>query len=300
MAGFEDEARTGAFAYVDATTLGGEEPITWDQLRTFEFLGERVHLASQQGIFKPRQFTYPVSIRTTPPPVGGPPPYEDEIALDGYLHYAYRGTDQQHPDNVLLRRAMDDGVPLLYLHGIARGSYHVHGAIIDAGDPGSLRFRVALMPITSLAYGAAVELDAQSATRRHYMQLVKVRANQQAFRERVLTAYRTTCSVCRLRHRELLDAAHILPFGAGGAPVVTNGISMCKIHHAAYDANILGVRPDMTAEIRVDVLQEVDGPMLTHGLQEAHNAKLLVPTRKQWRPDSEALVQRYEQFRAAG
>jgi len=41
---------------------------------------------------------------------------------------------------------------------------------------------------------------------------------------------------------------------------VPNGLALCKIHHAAFDMNILGIRPDHVVEIRTDVLEERDGP----------------------------------------
>jgi hypothetical protein len=87
----------------------------------------------------------------------------------------------------------------------------------------------------------------------------------------VLTAYQESCSICSLRHVQLLDAAPIIPDGEErGNAVVTNGLSLCKIHHAAFDTNILGIRPDYSIEIRDDILLEVDGPMLKHGLQAHH------------------------------
>jgi len=46
-----------------------------------------------------------------------------------------------------------------------------------------------------------------------------------------------------------------------------NGLALCKLHHAAFDANIIGVTPDLEVTVRLDVLQEIDGPMLQHGLQ---------------------------------
>lgn len=50
----------------------------------------------------------------------------------------------------------------------------------------------------------------------------------------------------RLRHADLLDAAHVLPdTHPPGIPVVPNGLARCKIHYAAYDRNILGVRPNL-------------------------------------------------------
>jgi putative restriction endonuclease len=86
---------------------------------------------------------------------------------------------------------------------------------------------------------------------------VKVRLHQLLFRQHVIYAYSEQCTVCRLRHRELLDAAHILPDGhPEGLPVVPNGLAMCKLHHAAFDGHILGVRPDLKIEIRSDVLHE--------------------------------------------
>jgi putative restriction endonuclease len=106
--------------------------------------------------------------------------------------------------------------------------------------------------------------------------------------------------VCALHHRELLDAAHILSDRhERGEPVVPNGLALCKIHHAAFDSNILGVRPDHVIEIRADILEEVDGPMLRHGLQELNGSAIKIPRRPGDRPDPERLEERYELFRAA-
>lgn len=46
----------------------------------------------------------------------------------------------------------------------------------------------------------------------------------------------------------------------GGEPVVPNGMALCKLHHAAFDRNILDVRPDLRVAIRQDVLEEIDAP----------------------------------------
>ena len=68
-----------------------------------------------------------------------------------------------------------------------------------------------------------------------------------------------------------VDAAHILPDGhPRGAPIVPNGLALCTLHHAAFDRHVLGVRHDLRVEIRLDVLEEEDGPMLEHGLQGFH------------------------------
>jgi putative restriction endonuclease len=117
----------------------------------------------------------------------------------------------------------------------------------------------------------------------------------------VIRAYDVQCAMCRLKHAELLDAAHILPdTHERGLPVVTNGLSLCKIHHAAFDNNIVGIRPDLVVEIRPAVLLEHDGPMLKHGLQEMNGSVITVPQQRSLQPDPARLEERYAEFRAAG
>lgn len=105
--------------------------------------------------------------------------------------------------------------------------------------------------------------------------------------------------MCRLRHIEPLDAAHIIPDSEGGVPQVSNGLSLCKIHHAAYDANILGIRPDLKVVVREDIVLEQDGPMLQYGLKAMSGMTLTVPNVHVNRPRTQALEQRFESFLAA-
>jgi putative restriction endonuclease len=102
------------------------------------------------------------------------------------------------------------------------------------------------------------------------------------------------------RYRELLEAAHILPDGhPRGEPIVPNGLSLCKLHHAAFDRHIIGIRPDCVIEVRRDILDEEDGPMLRHGLQEIAGANLRLPHDDRLRPRPEFLEERYALFRKA-
>jgi putative restriction endonuclease len=123
---------------------------------------------------------------------------------------------------------------------------------------------------------------------------------QPVFRASVLRAYDRRCAVCALGHSELLDAAHIVPDSdEAGIASVRNGLAMCKIHQAAYDRLILGVRPDLVVQIRADLLKEIDGPMLRHGLVERHGQSLMsVPRIKSERPDPELLELTYQRFLA--
>lgn len=38
---------------------------------------------------------------------------------------------------------------------------------------------------------------------------------------------------------------------------MVNGMALCKIHYASFDAHILGIRPDFVVEIREDILAEM-------------------------------------------
>lgn len=147
----------------------------------------------------------------------------------------------------------------------------------------------------------AEPLTMVAVVRREYAtRAVMARLHQQQFRRRVLNAYREQCAVCRIRHVALLDAAHILadrhPLGE---PVVSNGLGLCKIHHSAYDCDILGVDPDSRVHIRGDVLEEKDGPMLLHGLQELHGTKLALPRKPELKPNRDFLAERFARFAAA-
>jgi putative restriction endonuclease len=76
------------------------------------------------------------------------------------------------------------------------------------------------------------------------------------------------CAVCRLKRDQLLEVAHIVgDRDERGTPTVTNGIALCSLHHAAFDAHLITVRPDYHVEVSEDVLHETDGPILVHGLQ---------------------------------
>jgi putative restriction endonuclease len=138
------------------------------------------------------------------------------------------------------------------------------------------------------------------AERRYAERVAWQRLHQPEFRARVILAYEGRCTVCRLRHRELLDAAHIISDRHDrGDPIVPNGLSLCKIHHAAYDRSLLGITGDGEVRINAKVLDEVDGPMLEHGLKEMHGGAILQPGRRVDRPDPDRLDERYRQFLAA-
>src|SRR3990170_726237 len=269
----------------------------------FQFDGRRVPLLGPQGIFKPAILPeMPLSIMPKAVVEGAARPYDDGLHPDGFLRYRYRGTDAAHRDNVGVRLAMRRGVPLVYLFGVTPGRYMpVWPVFITRDHPEDLAFSVAVdapyMPVLSASRPDLVSLEARRA---YVTVLTQRRVHQQSFRERVLQAYQTQCAICRLRHEELLEAAHILPDGhPRGGPIVPNGLALCKLHHAAFDRNILGITPALRVEVRLDILGEADGPMLRHGLQGFQGARIVTPRAAWLKPKPEFLAERYELFRKA-
>jgi putative restriction endonuclease len=287
--------RQAMFAHLDRLRAKHPDGIASQEINSFVFDGQPVRLIVQPGIRKPAILTAALTIRTAFTPDGGVAPYADDIGSDGNLHYKWRGTDENHPDNRALREAMLRNAPLAYFLPVSRGVYEaIYPVFLVEEHVSRHEFSVDVVdgPRT---IGVDVSID-----RRYAHRLTLQRLHQALFRPKVLRAYESRCAVCRLAHVSLLDAAHILPDRhARGDAVVPNGLAMCKIHHAAYDANIIGVRPDRIVEVRNDVLTEIDGPMLRHGLQEMHGTRLFVPPSRRDRPDPSRLEERYEEFRAA-
>jgi len=262
----------------------------------FEFQGQRVPLISPQGIFKPRIMDLPLSITTTPNS-----PYQDQYTEDGFLHYKYQGTDPDYKDNVGLRKVMQEQRPLVYFHGIVPGKYLAVWPVYVVGDdPKSLTFTVSVddFLVTENQMGNENKVSENDLGRRAYITTTtKVRLHQRIFREKVLEAYRSQCAFCKLRHRELLDAAHIIPDSEAPSEVqISNGLSLCKLHHAAFDSFILGVSPDYIIKVRDDVLEEEDGPTLKFGLQKLNGSKIFLPKNKKDWPDQDALDWKFQQF----
>ncbi len=296
----DSRLRAAAFAWLDNRIQRRLEWVRYQDLAAFELDGQRIPLMDpQRGIRKPRVLDAAPSFRTTYTLPGQVPPYEDAIGDDGLQRYKFRGDDPQHAENVALRSAMQYGLPLIWFVGVSSGVYQpVHPVWLVAEETSELQFVVALDAAQRFVPVGAHLDDEQ---KRYVERLTKLRLHQPVFRARVLQAYQSTCAMCRLRHVRLLDAAHILPDShPRGRPVVPNGLSLCKIHHAAYDQNIVGVRPDLRVEVRRDILAEIDGPTLQHGLQEMAGVELLRPQRADAQPDRIALEERFEEFRKAG
>ena len=300
-AGDEQAIRFSAIEWIRMRTLDGTKPVTRDELANdIHFGGIRFPLVDRgRGIRKPSGWAAALSILTAAPK-SGLLPYEDREGPDGLHRYKLRRDQRGTTENESLRTAMREQLPIIWFVGVEPGVFNAIAPVYLLDE--EIEQDQFVLALTEDQLTVSLDSPMESALRRYLLAETKRRLHQPLFASRVMLAYDVRCAVCSLHHRELLDAAHIVSdTQATGIPVVPNGMALCKIHHAAYDQNILGIRPDHVIEIHHRLLHEIDGPMLRHGLQQHHGKPLMsVPRRRADRPDPARLLLRYEQFTAAG
>jgi len=272
----------------------GDGTLSRNELGEFPYKDQSIRVIDlQRGIWNPGQswtITEPLSatlsINTTNSGI-----YEDSVVSNELWRYDYQSGTTEGA-NTKLRAAKDLELPLLWFVQQENTKYIPFKIYVIEDFPDDKYCLIA--PNLFLAKS----LSSESVVERRYAKAeVKRRLHQPIFRSRVLTAYKTRCAVCALNHGALLDAAHITPDSdVSSSTSVTNGLSLCKIHHAAFDKFYLGIDPDYKIHINRNLLREIDGPMLQHGLKDMHKEQILVPEQLNSRPDRDRLAKRYKTF----
>ncbi|WP_329412502.1 HNH endonuclease [Nocardia vinacea] len=269
--------------------------LTRAELTEFRVKGEVYKLVDRnKGIWNPRNMLATLSIMSKPDSQ-----YADEEVGESLYAYAYR-EGNVNGDNTKLRRAYELGLPIILLRWIRDGVYvPVCPVYVVADDMDSQRFILAL---DESLRSVADPLDLKPIERAYAQRVTRQRLHQPEFRGRILLAYDRRCAVCAVGHAQLLDAAHIIGDAKEhGSADVVNGLCLCKIHHAAYDANLLGVAPDYRIHVGAKLMRDrKDGPMLRHGFQEMDGKPLTRPQRRGDWPSPDLLEERFSEFRAAG
>jgi len=245
-----------------------------------------------------------LSIKTVFPKRGAKVWYDDQREVhrqifegDEAIDYAFMGQNPDAADNRWLREAFENRIPIIYFLGIAPGRYQaILPAFISGWDSAALRARVAF----GVPDQNALAPPENALERRYALRTVKQRLHQASFREAVITAYNGRCALSGLPEPLLLDAAHIVSDKDEklGQPAVPNGILLSKIHHAAFDAHLIGIDPDYKLHVSERLLIQRDGPML-EGLKRLNGGTIHLPCRKKDRPDRDRLALRFERFKSA-
>jgi putative restriction endonuclease len=294
----DEDVRSSCFQHLAilCARFGEDVPYRGGLDSGFPFRGLRVpYLNYQKGIYRARVQRGPAALAIQ---TSYASPYADHATPDGYL-YDYRAGPGGGRDNAALRSAFQLQVPIVHFVGTRPGWYRpVYPCYIAEDD--TVARRVLVSP------GAMVgPLDDREpapyddeAERRYAVRSVRVRMHQARFRGRVLPAYRSQCAVCRLKEVRLLDAAHITgDLAEGGEPAISNGLSLCSIHHRAFDGDLVCVSPDYEVAVSARLLEDEDGPMLDL-LKAFHGTTIELPSSPRLRPDRERLAARFERFLA--
>jgi len=297
--------RIAAVDYIKRTAISGV--LTSEDLRAgFVVDGDRVPLINpQRGIFKPRAMQYLLSVRTVFPASGRKVWYDDQRQVhqqiergEELIDYAFMKDDPESADNRWLREARDAQVPIIYFLGVAPARYTaIWPTFVADWSPQELKAKLAFAAPADKATRWTLPAEPE---RRYGLRLVRQRLHQATFREAVLTAYDNRCAISGLPEPRLLDAAHIIADTNedSGQPVVPNGLPLSKLHHAAFDANLIGIDPDFRIHIRRDLLSMNDGPMFEQGIKAIAGHSLRMPSRSIDWPDRDRLAQRFDLFRA--
>ena len=295
----DDALRSSCFASLDVLCAkhGEDVPYVGGLDQGFPFRGRRVPFLSRyNGIHRAAAQEGPAALSIN---TSAKSPYDDEAVDDGFL-YAYRSGAIDQPDNRALRSAFALAVPIVYFVATRPGWYQpLYPCYVVADDPAARRVLVAPGKMAGPVDERDPMLLEDPLERRYGVREARVRLHQARFRGRVLVAYESRCTICRLKEARLLDAAHIVgDADERGEPTVQNGLSLCSIHHRAFDQDLVGVAPDYTVHVSRRLLDDEDGPMLEL-LKAFHTKTIELPSRRAWQPDRERLAARFERFDAA-
>jgi putative restriction endonuclease len=292
----DDDVRSSCFASLDVlcAKFGEDVPYQEGLDAGFPFRGRRVPFMSRiKGIYRAAAQRGPAALSIN---TSFKSPYGDEETADGVL-YAYRAGAVDQADNRALRAAHELAVPLVYFVGTRPGWYRpFYPCYVVDDDPVSRSVLVTKGEMTGPFEEREPVLSEDVIERRYAVREMRVRVHQARFRGRVIPAYTSQCAICRLKEVRLLDAAHIVSDAEIlGEPSITNGLSLCAIHHRAFDQNLVAVTPSYEVTVSQRLLDDEDGPML-EVLKGFHGVAIHIPKRRSWRPDPQRLASRYERF----
>ena len=299
--------RRAAFEALDRLVLihGGRLP--WQDIaRGFHFGGELVRFASRpRGIFKPRQMTAALSVKTSMPRTGRESWYRDQAsAIDektGLVPYDLARKSAEE-SNRHLQLAFERKAPVVYFRAVREAVYEAIWPVwIRQFNVEESRVLLAATDTASQEVSSvrvALPSDPESREPSYYLVETRRRNHQAWFSSRTKSAYGYRCAFSGLPLRDLLVGAHIVPDSEGGVASVRNGICMSALHHTAFDAHLIGVDPDLRIHVGQHVFASRDGPLL-ESLKDLDSRSVRVPIEASLQPKREYLERRFDQFLAA-
>ena len=182
--------------------------------------------------------------------------YNDDLSDDGVIyHYPVtsRGAKRDAGEVQATKNAMSYQLPIFV---ILPGKLSEKNRSLKLGwvcdfDDENQQFLI-LFGAHHPHYAPAEQVDAPFTLKeevRRKTASVLARPSQQRFRFNVLAKYGSKCSVCEIRHPQVLKAAHICGKSDKGSDDWRNGLPLCATHHDTFDVHLFSIEPT-TMEIR--------------------------------------------------
>ena len=185
----------------------------------FQFQGQKVALHNPgQGIHKPNQMQFLLSIKTVYPGKNKKVWYDDQLQVHQQIFeerdsidYAFMGNNPNAAQNQHLFRAFDKQIPIIYFLGIAPGRYEaIFPTFVRSWNPATLNAELTFGESDRIGseHGINIHVPQDEDDRRYAHRQVKQRLHQSTFRQQVILAYKGRCAVSGLREPRLIDAAY--------------------------------------------------------------------------------------------
>lgn len=294
----DDDVRSSCFASLDVLQAQHGPELPYAALAAgFVFRGRRVAFFNRAyGIYRATVQRGPAALSINS--AFAQRRYQDVGTVDGVL-YRYQDGPSTNHFNTWLREARDPRVPLVHFIGTRPNWYRPeYPAYVEEDFPAERSVLISYGEMRGPIEEREPIHIGDPIERRYVVRQVKQRIHQAQFRGAVLPAYRDRCAICTLKEIRLLDAAHIVGDAEEhGEPLVSNGLSLCSIHHRAFDEDLVGISPDRDVHVSRRLLDDEDGPMLEL-LKGFHGRRIVVPASRRLQPEPERLAQRFERFLA--
>nr|WP_274502949.1 HNH endonuclease [Xanthomonas campestris] len=156
-------------------------------------------------------------------------------------------SSSNHPRDLLFRRGKSRGVT----YEPFRASIHGHwtlqpndGGVWEAVQLAATAQSTAEAEGQDAAFAHLPPLDSDHDARVWAMRAVAQRRGQSFFRNQLLDAYGSRCAITGCSAKEVLEAAHILPYRGDHTDRVDNGLLLRADLHTLFDCLLLWITPE--------------------------------------------------------
>ena len=306
----DQRIRQAAFAYVRKLTAKHGFVAKEQLLQKIACKGERFRLIHPQwGGYKPKQVSHLLSLLSTRSgaikygtSVPKIPAQEESVSFDYFL---IKGQSPDYFRNRYMHDAWEYQVPiLLFLETDPQASpqspcFVPTLAHIVSWEPEKEKPRVKVRYSAIDTSVKNLDIADRHIKCRYVAEERNRRLHQREFRKNLEHAYRERCAISNLSESELLEAAHIIPDSQGGQPKTSNGLLLSKIHHAAFDAYLISIRPDYYVKVSKRLLEQNSRQSdLLALLKKIDGKRIHLPSREKDRPNRDCLKEHYKVFQA--